>query len=114
MQGPIVSTYPQLCALKTRAMTTDELTLYHTILTFNDPRKKPLENIVGKGENAGNQHFLLFPTLFSTLSKTNFKFLFTFILSPADAFNLDQSKILSFGKELIMPQTAPCQEIAQC
>ena len=24
-------------------------------------RKKALENIVGKGENAGNQHFLLFP-----------------------------------------------------
>ena len=26
--------------------------------------KKPLENIVGKGENAGNQHFLLFPQCF--------------------------------------------------
>ena len=25
------------------------------------PREKPFENIVGKGENAGNQHFLLFP-----------------------------------------------------
>ena len=24
-------------------------------------QKKPFENIVGKGENAGNQHFLLFP-----------------------------------------------------
>ena len=24
-----------------------------------------VENIVGKGENAGDQHFLLFPTLFS-------------------------------------------------
>ena len=24
-----------------------------------------VENIVGKGENAGNQHFLLFPTMFS-------------------------------------------------
>ena len=29
--------------------------------------KKALENTVGKGENAGNQHFLLF-TVFSTLS----------------------------------------------
>ena len=27
-------------------------------------RKKPFENIVGKGENAGNQHFLLFPQRF--------------------------------------------------
>ena len=26
--------------------------------------KKALENIVGKGENAGNQHFLLFPQCF--------------------------------------------------
>ena len=24
-------------------------------------RNRPFENIVGKGENAGNQHFLLFP-----------------------------------------------------
>ena len=30
------------------------LTLYHTIPTFNKPEKKPFENIVGKGENAGN------------------------------------------------------------
>ena len=37
------------------------LTLFHTIPTFNDPSKKPFENIVEKGENAGNQHFLLFP-----------------------------------------------------
>ena len=27
-------------------------------------RKRPFENIVGKGENAGNQHFLLFPQCF--------------------------------------------------
>ena len=27
-------------------------------------RKKPFENIVGKGKYAGNQHFLLFPTIF--------------------------------------------------
>ena len=26
--------------------------------------KKPVENIAGKGENAGNQHFLLFPQCF--------------------------------------------------
>ena len=32
------------------------------------------ENIKGKGENAGNQHFLLFPTRFSTHSKTNSNF----------------------------------------
>ena len=38
--------------------------------------------------------------MFSTLPKTNFDFLFKFILSSANAFNLDQSKILSFGKQL--------------
>ena len=34
-------------------------------------RKKPFENIEAKGENAGNQHFLLFSTMFSTFSDTN-------------------------------------------
>ena len=38
-----------------------KLTLYHTIQTFIDLGKKPFENIVGKGESAGNQNFLLFP-----------------------------------------------------
>ena len=55
--------------------------------------KKYLENIVGKGENAGNQHFLLFPTMFSTLSPKKFNFSVTFILLSANAFNLDRSKI---------------------
>ena len=41
------------------------LTLYCTKVTFDDPQKKKgLENIVGKGENAGNNHF---PTTFSSL-----------------------------------------------
>ena len=44
------------------------LTLYHTVLTFKDP-KKAFENIVGKGENAGNQHFLIFPQYFLPFSK---------------------------------------------
>ena len=34
---------------------------------------KPLENTVGKGENACNKHFLRFPTMFSTVSDKNFK-----------------------------------------
>ena len=32
-------------------------------------RKKAFENIVGKGENADNQHFLLFPQCFLYLPK---------------------------------------------
>ena len=35
--------------------------------------------------------------MFSTLSKTNFYFSVTYILSSANAFNLDQSKILLFS-----------------
>ena len=38
------------------------LTLYLTMTTFWG--KSPFENIVEKGENAGNQHFLLFPQSF--------------------------------------------------
>ena len=38
--------------------------------------------------------------MFSTLPKTSFDILFKFILSLANAFNLDQSKILLLGKGL--------------
>ena len=55
---------------------------------------KAFENIVGKGENAGNQHFLLFPTMFSTVSKTEIIIVATLNLSSANAFKLDQSKNL--------------------
>ena len=50
------------------------LTLYHAILTLNDPGKDAFENIVGKGENAGNQHFLLFPQCFLPFLKQNLIF----------------------------------------
>ena len=58
------------------------------------------ENIVGKRENAGNQHFLLFLQRFLTLSQTETLILATLNLSSANAFNLVKAKILSFGKEL--------------
>ena len=32
-------------------------------------KKRPFENIVGKGENADNQHFLLLPQCFSHIKK---------------------------------------------
>ena len=63
-----------------------------------------LKTLWEKGENAGTQHFLLFPAMFSTLAKTSFNFSNKFILSSANAFNLDQSKILSYGEELIEKQ----------
>ena len=40
-------------------------TLYYTMSTFDAlEEKKPFENIVEKEENAGYQHFLLFPQCF--------------------------------------------------
>ena len=87
------------------------LTLYHTILTSNDhekKKKKTLENIVGKGENAGNQHFLLFPQCFlpflkqSSVSESH-------LLSSANAFNLDKSKILLFGRVNPFPHNTFCR-----
>ena len=78
------------------------LTLYHTIPTF---KEKPFENIVGKEESAGNQHFLPFSTMFSTLLRTKiiisaYFYSAYFILSSANAFNLDRSRIFLFGEEL--------------
>ena len=56
---------------------------------------------MGKGENAGEEHFLHFPQCFFFFNrhKTNINFSVTFILLSANAFHLDQSKILSFGNE---------------
>ena len=66
-------------------------------------KKKPFENSVGKGENAGNQHFLLFPHCFLPFFNQIIIFSATFILSSANPFNFDQPKNLSFGKELSPP-----------
>ena len=40
------------------------LTLYHTIPTFDNPKEEGFGNTVGKQENAGKQHFVLFPQCF--------------------------------------------------
>ena len=78
---------------------TFSLSLCHTIPTLNDPKEKSFKNTAGKGENSGNKQFLLFPA-FSTLSRREIIILTKSILSSANASNLDQVKILSFGKEL--------------
>ena len=42
-----------------------QLALHHTFLAFKDTEEqKAFENPVGKGRNAGDQHFLLFPQCF--------------------------------------------------
>ena len=53
-------------------------------MKFNFER---VENIVGTGENAGCQHFLLFPQCFLPFQKQDLIF-YSNILSSANAFNL--------------------------
>ena len=67
------------------------------------PREKALENTVGKGQPAGNQHFLLFPQCFLTYERETIST--TLNLSSAKAFNLEQAIILLFGKELTHSHT---------
>ena len=62
-------------------------------------KNKLFENIVRKRENTGNQHFLLFLSMISTLLKANSNFSATFILLSASTFNLNHSESLWFGKE---------------
>ena len=58
---------------------------------------KASEDIVRKEENAGNQHFLLFSR--NNFNQSEKEFLFwSFILLPANAFNLDQSKFSKYVK----------------
>ena len=63
-------------------------------------QKWALENNVGKGENAGNQHFLFFPQSFLHSIKERIVILSMFNLSSASTFKLVTSQILSFGKAL--------------
>ena len=42
----------------------DGLSVYHTIPNSTTFKKRPSENIVGKGENTDNQHFFLYPQYF--------------------------------------------------
>ena len=63
-------------------------------------KKNDFENIVGKGENAGHQHFLLFPQCFLPYQRQKLSFQQHLFCRLQNAFKLDQSKILQFGEEL--------------
>ena len=79
----------------------DALTLYYTIQTFNYPKEKSLWKSQWKKEKMlVTSIFLLSHSVFSTLSKREIVILATLNLLTANASNLIQSKILSFGKEL--------------
>ena len=69
------------------------VTLYHTILTFNDPKGEAFRKHCAK--------------MFSKQEETEIIILAPFNLLSANAFNLDKAKNLSFGKELILSQTSP-------
>ena len=56
------------CVVKSLSNETT-LTPYNTIPTLTTLGMKPFKNIVGKGENAGNQHFPLFPQCFIPFPK---------------------------------------------
>ena len=74
-------------------------TLNHTIPTFNNPEINLLKTLWEKEKILVTSIFS-FPTIFSTLPKTDFNFSVKFNLSSANAFSFDQSKNLLFGKEL--------------
>ena len=65
------------------------LTFYHTITTFNTSGKESFWKHHRKGENAGKQHFLLFPQCFQPYQRQKIIILSTLILSSANAFNLE-------------------------
>ena len=84
------------------------LTVYHTILRNKALentilRNKAFENNVGKGENAGNQDFLLFPHCFQTLPKRILIFQ-SHLFSCLQMLSIWKSKNLSFDKELTLHQ----------
>ena len=73
------------------------LILNHTITTFNDPKEESVENIVGKEENAGNQHFLLFPQCFLPFPKQIS--IFDTHLTLSQTTNLDPSNFKDFADD---------------
>ena len=76
------------------------LTLYQTLLGFQDPRKEGFRKHYGKSRKSFKPSFSPFPSMFFYPSKNKFQFLITFILSSANAFfNLEMSKLL-YGKGL--------------
>ena len=62
---------------------------------YNPERRKTFENILGEGENAGNQHFLLFPKCFLSFQRNIlFNFMQHLVCHLQNALNHKQSKIL--------------------
>ena len=69
----IVWRYTYMMTGLMRCIRETDFTFYCTIPTFDDP-EKAFETILRKEENAGNQHFLLFPQCFLPFQKSVFIF----------------------------------------
>ena len=84
-------------------MSSNSLTPYNTIPTFNDPKEEDIGKHFGKRRKCWLPAFPPFPTVFSMLSKREIvisQIVILETLSSANALNLVRSKILTFSKEL--------------
>ena len=70
----------------------------HNLKNFQTLKKKAFKIIVEKGENACNQHFLLFLQCFQSLLKTEIIIIGTFNLLSANVLNLVQSEVYDLEK----------------
>ena len=70
------------------------------MLTASPCTRNPVlfKNIVGKGENAGDQHFLLFPQCFHSIQKMIPKNLGFLKISFGSTINMDIFEILLFRR----------------
>ena len=87
------------------------LTFYHTILTFN--KRSLLKTLWEKEEMLVTSIFSFSHNVFYP-SQNKFQFFSHIYLSSANAFSLNQSKILSFGKELIVFSVVMREKAARC
>ena len=59
-------------------------------------KKKPFENIVGRGEDAGDQHFLLFPQCFQPYQRQKSSKYLYFVVCKCFFLKLNFTKRLNF------------------
>ena len=76
------------------------LILYHTVLTFNNPKEEGFGKNCRKRRKCWSPAFSPFPTVFSILPQRKIIILAMFNLLSTNLLNLVISKILSFGKGL--------------
>ena len=86
------------------------VSLHLTILTAKDHwEKKPFEDIVEKGANAGNQHFLLSHNVFYPAPQTNLA-IFDALKSFQNNNNLALTKLKAFNVTYMMISASDRQE----